>query len=747
MILDRQLQPFIIFHEETIASALARIVNSRGSIICAVDEHNILQGIFTNGDFLRWVVKQRTVDLDQPLKTILNDRYSYVTENEAPEKIQSLLEKVNFVPVVNKAHRLVAMARRRDEVVHIGDFTLSAESPAFVIAEIGINHNGSLEMAKRLIDAAVESGADCAKFQMRDLGELYSNAGDADDARENLGSQYTLDLLTRFELSTEEMFEAFDYCKARGILPLCTPWDLASLERLERYGMVGYKTASADMTNHELLSAVARTGKPLISSTGMSDESEIKEAVNLLQSYGAQYILLQCNSTYPAPFKDINLRYMHRLAELGNCLVGYSGHERGINVSIAAVAMGAKVIEKHISLDRNMEGNDHKVSLLPDEFKTMIEGIRQVESALGSSAPRQITQGERMNRANLAKSLIATRAIQIGEIITPEMVSVKSPGRGLQPNRLNDLIGKKANRHLNPGDFFYQSDIESSQVVPRSYSFKRRWGVPVRYYDYQTLMSKSNPNFLEFHLSYKDMDQNLHDFFDTTYDLDLVVHSPDLFTGDHLLNLAAEDEEYRQRSIRELQRVVYITRELKTYFKRATTPLIIVSLGGFSKEGFVPQSQRAEMYDRIADSLSQIDAEGVEIIGQTLPPYPWYFGGQLYLNLFVDPNDTAEFCAKHGYRLCFDVSHSKLACNVFGWSFKNFVDTVGPHIAHLHIVDAEGVDSEGLQIGEGDIDFPALASDLDRVAPSASFIPEIWQGHENDGEGFWLALERLEKLF
>ena len=175
------------------------------------------------------------------------------------------------------------------------------------------------------------------------------------------------------------MYTAFDHCKKVGIFPLCTPWDLESLAALETYGMEAYKVASADMTNHEMLTALARTGKPLICSTGMSDEEEIIQSVTLLKRLGTQYILLNCNSTYPPPFRDVNLRYMTRLREIGGCMVGHSGHERGINVAIAAVALGAKVIEKHITLDRNMEGNDHKVSLLPDEFRAMVEGIRQVE--------------------------------------------------------------------------------------------------------------------------------------------------------------------------------------------------------------------------------------------------------------------------------------------------------------------------------------------------------------------------------
>ncbi len=747
MIIDRNINQYAVLVEETIADALKKIVDNRKGIICGITSQGIIEGLFTNGDFLRWLMQQSEPNLEQPISILLNRDFTYAHLDDNPDKIQSLLDKYKYIPLVDQRHRLMAVARHREPGIKIGPFTINDESPTFIIAEIGINHNGSLELAKRLIESAAQAGADCAKFQMRNLDALYINRGNPEDAGENLGSQYTLDLLSRFELTSDEMFEAFDYCKKLGIFPLCTPWDLESLAKLEGYGMEAYKVASADMTNHEMLSVLAQTGKPLICSTGMADEEEIIQTVNLLKRQGTQYVLLNCNATYPPPFKDVNLRYMGRLREIGGCMVGHSGHERGINVAIAAVALGAKVVEKHITLDRNMEGNDHKVSLLPDEFKAMIEGIRQVEEALGSSTKRKITQGERINRATLAKSLLINCDLEPGEIITDHMIEIRSPGRGLQPNRKAELIGRRANRRFSRGDFFFPSDLETKLAQPRNYNFKRKWGLPVRYYDFKALQEKSNPDFLEFHLSYKDMDLNPHEFFDKTYDLNFTVHSPDLFAGDHLLNLAAEDEDHRQRSIAELQRVIDIARELKSYFARATRPFVIASMGGFSRDGLVPENERAAMYARIADSLSQLDADGVELIAQTLPPYPWYFGGQLYLNLFVDPTDTAEFSRQYDYRLCFDISHSKLACNTFHRSFSEFVSQVAPFTAHLHVVDALGLDSEGLQIGEGDVDFPALAAQLDELTPNAPFIPEIWQGHENGGEGFWIALERLEKWF
>lgn len=193
--------------------------------------------------------------------------------------------------------------------------------------------------------------------------------------------------------------------------------------------------------------------------------------------------------------------------------------------------------------------------------------------------------------------------------------------------------------------------------------------------------------------------------------------------------------------------MVDVTRRLVPYFRKATRPLIIINAGGFSLDGFIPRERHGALYELIADSLSKVDSAGVEIIPQTMPPFPWHFGGQRYHNLFVTADDIEAFCDRYGYRICLDLSHSQLSCSHLGLSFKAFLEQVAGYSAHLHVVDAEGVDGEGLQIGEGTMDFGMVADVLRRKAPKASFIPEIWQGHKNDGEGFWIALDRLETWF
>lgn len=745
MIISRNISPYLVLEEESIRDVLIKIdSNEEGMVVC-VDNAGLLLGVLTDGDFRRWVITERNPDLHQPVGTIINRDIASARVTDSAERIASLLDhRVHFLPLTDAEGRCVALARKRTAQFVIDHHKIGVGRPCFIIAEIGNNHNGSLELACRLVDEAVRAGADCAKFQLRDLSALYANQGNASDAKEDLGSQYTLDLLSRFQLSLDDMFRAFDYCHKKGITPLCTPWDVPSLEWLESYGMSGYKSASADFTNPDFLIRLASTGKPMICSTGMSTEAEIRESVRLLRTVGAQYALLHCNSTYPAPFKDLNLHYMTNLRQLGDCPVGYSSHDRGINIAMAAVALGANIIEKHFTLDRSMEGNDHRVSLLPQEFSEMVVGIRQVEQALGGMGARRISQGELMNREALGKSLMINVALEPGEIIEAHMVEVRSPGRGLQPNRKSALIGKVAKRKLRPGDTFYPSDLGEEVTTARDFVFKRPFGIPIRYHDLNTMVGRSNFDLIEFHLSYKDMQEDERHYFDHVLDMDLVVHAPELFDGDHVLDLCSLNADYRARSIQNLRNVIDITRRLKKWFSRAERPRIIINAGGFTQDKSLEKVERNTRYEMILESLSKIDMGGVEIIPQTMPPFPWHFGGQRYQNLFMDPDETAEFCKKNGYRICLDTSHSKMACNHHHWSFSEFIRKVGPYTAHLHVADALGVDGEGLQINEGDIDFPAMGRDLQAVAPNASFIPEIWQGHKNDGEGFWRALERLE---
>lgn len=627
--------------------------------------------------------------------------------------------------------------------IRIGDRTIGDGQPCYVIAEVGNNHNGDFDRAIALVDAAVAAGADCAKFQMRKLDEVY-RASSLSGKDDDLAVEYTLDLLRRFELTTEQQRRVAAYCASKNIQYLCTPWDASSVATLETFGVQAYKVASADLTNLPLLATLAATGKTLIVSTGMSTSDEIRAAAKFLDDRAAHYVLLHCQSTYPAALHNIHLRFMETLREI-HPVVGYSGHERGIAVSIGAVAMGAVLIERHITLDREMEGPDHAASLEPEEFKALVSGIREVEAARGEKlAERALSQGELINRENLAKSLVAARDIPAGTVVAESDVAVRSPGQGLSPLKMPALIGRRLNRAMARDDYFFQSDLDNGAATARRYRFDRPWGVPVRYHDTQRFLEICQPDIIEFHLSYSDMERDPAAYLSGTYDLGFVVHAPELFAGSKLMDLATSDEALRRYSLEQTQAVIDITRGLKKFFPKTKRPPIVANIGGFTMDEPLSAERKAECYRIFAASLAELDLDGVELIPQTMAPFPWHFGGQRHQNIFIFPEESAAFCAKHNLRMCVDISHTKLAANHFGFDFAEGLARLGPHTAHLHFGDAKGLDGEGLQVGEGEIDFDEIGAVLRKHAPGASFIPEIWQGHKNMGEGFWTALERLE---
>ena len=630
----------------------------------------------------------------------------------------------------------------KEKIMKIGNYDTKESTKVFIIAEIGMNHNGSLENAIKLIDQAVEIGADAVKFQMRDLKSLYtSSVIDGDNG--DLGTEYTLNLLKRFELNEEQFYKIVAHAKLKNIIFLCTAWDKNSADKVDSLGVPVFKTASADFTNIDLLDHLISKNKPIILSTGMSTESEIKQTIEFLDINNAEYALLHCNSTYPAPFKDINLMYIDNLKKYG-VPVGYSGHERGIAVTLAAVALGAKIIERHFTLDRDMEGPDHTASLEYIEFKKLIEGIREIEISMGTNSERVITQGELINRENLSKSIYAAKNIDKGQTFTSEMFEIKSPGQGLSPLYIKTLTGKKALKNIKEGSPIFESDYIKSIEAKKNYSFDRPWAIPVRYHDINSMLDTTKPNLIEFHMSYNDLNINPKKHLRDEYQCGFLVHAPELFENDHLLDLCSHDKKYRQDSVINLQKVIDVTLELKKYFNTKDNPKIIVNCGGFSKDGFLPIQERRNLYDNLLTSIFSLKTEGIEIIPQNMAPYPWHFGGQRYQNLFMDSAEILDFCNNNNIRICHDISHSCLACNKFNWNHIEYIKILASVTAHFHIADGKGVDGEGLQIGEGTIDFKRALNAIKEYAPNVSFIPEVWQGHKNNGEGFWYSLEKLE---
>jgi len=319
-----------------------------------------------------------------------------------------------------------------------------------IIAEAGVNHNGILENAFRLVDIAAEAGVDIVKFQTFRAENLVSRfTPKAEYQKVTTGSNESqLEMLKKLEFSSEQFKLIKTYCEKKNVIFISTPFDLDSLALLEDLGMPFYKIPSGEITNIPFLIEIAKLKKPVILSTGMSTIEEIELAVNVLKEYGAGEItLLHCNTEYPTPMEDVNLRAMQTLRKRFDVKIGYSDHTLGIEVPIAAVALGAEVIEKHFTIDKTMEGPDHRASLSPEELTSMVSGIRNIEKALGSEnkAP---TDSEIRNISAARKSIVAKTRIAAGEIFTEHNLTVKRPGHGVSPSKWFDVIGTVSKKNF-----------------------------------------------------------------------------------------------------------------------------------------------------------------------------------------------------------------------------------------------------------------------------------------------------------
>ncbi len=756
MIIERDLTPYVVYSGDPVLRALEKITANKARVIFLVDAHGHLDGVLSDGDFRRWVSAGARLDIDVPALEAANTNPRSLPVGSSPAEIAHAFGYgIDHVALVDERGHLVAIAINRADEFRIGRHLVAQDAPDLVIAEIGINHQGDIDLAKRLVDEFAAAGADIVKFQLRDMEALYRQ-GSGGSAGEDLGTQYTLDLLAKYNLDADGLVTVFDHCADIGIDVMCTAWDPRSVDRL-----VGLRRAVAEgrVGRHDQPRPAAAHGRDR-DADGALDRHVHRgrdprdRRGDALQRRRARLPALPVD--LPRALQGHQPRLPHRLAELTQTPVGYSGHERGFHVPVAAVALGARIIEKHVTIDRDLEGNDHKVSLLPREFAEMVQRIREVEEALGTDAPRAVSTGEMMNRINLAKSLVATRRIEVGEVLTADDIDIKSPGRGLQPNALDKLVGRTTSRAF-----------ERRRLLLRHRPRRRRAAAVATTTSPALGAGRPLPR---------------HRGDDAGHDPRL-PRVPLLLQG---------PRPARRRGVRGVPRrpadglhhATPPTSSPATSCSTSpprTTPTGSARSASCSASSTPPgrcrstsaaaddraatrpgdrgqprrvhhrrlrRARRAgRMYARVAAGLARVDDSGVRLCAQTLPPYPWYMGGQLFCNLFVDPRDTAEFAATYDRRLCFDVSHSKLAANYLGMSFAEATDLLAPHTEHLHLVDATGVDGEGVQVGDGEIDWARAGPAAREAAPGVSFIPEIWQGHVNDGEGFWIALERLEQWF
>ena len=344
------------------------------------------------------------------------------------------------------------------KAIKIEGVGIGKEYPCYIIAEIGVNHNGKLSLAKKLIDASIESGVNAVKFQKRDLKSLYRKESLENPNSESQGFEILLAELQEVELTKNDYIEIIDYCKKKKITFLCTPWDMPSVDFLEELDIVAYKISSGDMTNFPLIKYVSKTRKPMIISTGMSKIEEIEKMVSFVKEQNIPFVILHANSTYPSPIESLDLNLIPEFRKKFDLLVGFSGHEIGIIGSITAANMGAVIIERHITLDKTMKGLDHSSSLEPNEFKEMVSLIRLSEKAKGKPI-KKMTRAEVLQREVVSKSIVCVLDICKDEIFSDKNIEAKGPEKGLSAQYFFDIIGKKSPRDIKCGEYVLEEDM------------------------------------------------------------------------------------------------------------------------------------------------------------------------------------------------------------------------------------------------------------------------------------------------
>jgi N-acetylneuraminate synthase len=613
-----------------------------------------------------------------------------------------------------------------------------AENGLYVIAEIGINHNGSVDEALWLMREAANAGVDAVKFQKRELSEIYVKSLLDDPNSAEWSFQYLIPQLQELELDADAYRLLRQEARNLSLDFIVTPFDPVSADFVATLDLDAVKFSSADLTNWPLISHVLKRIKcPAIFSTGMWDDATIRRSAAFIEEIiDRRWAMLLCQSTYPAPPESLNLLYLKTLHSIAP-MIGYSGHELGVQASVMAHTLGATIIEKHISRDIHQLGPDHKASLTPEQFFDLVQQLRMARTMLGEDK-KAITMAEVLNREVFAKSIVSKRDLEAGEALALDDIKFMSPGKGITPDRLQDFLGKPLSRPKHAGEYISEQDFETARRIEDwpKFEFSREWGVKCRFHDFDDYKVLQTP-VIEFHCSDRDITEKMTA---SNPQSSLVLHAPEII-GKDLFDLCSDDPEILRKSSDILEKTLVRARELAPGFRQDVKPKIVLHVGGMSLlDGKYNCSEVTHKAERF---LRDIDLEGVELLPENLPPRPWYLGGQWHQFGYMRPEDMASFCKSLGLGMTFDICHAQLYCNYAGISLVDYLKIVQPYVRHVHISDASGIDGEGVQVGEGDLDFDALFRGFEKM--DITWVPEIWSGHVNHGAGTFCALCKLEK--
>jgi N-acetylneuraminate synthase len=601
-----------------------------------------------------------------------------------------------------------------------------------VIAEIGINHDGDMLKAKRLIRAASHSGCKGVKFQYRNITTAY-----ASNAKE-IGDEIILAQIQRTYLTAEKILELRNYAKTLELetgISFFTMEDLLDFKNLA-FDFDFFKIPSAELLNIELILALLKTTKSVYISIGMHNEREIESIFAQIESYD-NWIPMHCISNYPVADHNVSLGYITFLRRKWNREVGYSSHDEHWENNIVALSLGAKVIERHITESQNALGLDHSSSSTQEQFEKIVEYAKKIDDLIKGDAVRVPNQGELLNKQNLGRSYYARKPMSKGTLLSLKDYSYRSPQVGIGIEEAQKFIDTALSADIKEGDVLLSRHIgsvnEELSVKSIEFAEKLSISVPVRLSDYHEIREKIPVGNYEFHLSFKEVESDILEFETSKFDK-FSVHLPDYISSTTLIDPFSTDFEIRKKSRDCIERVFQFSEKLGK--ETSSTVPIVASLAGIGMK-------RSEFYASVSELFQEFSSENAVLTLQWLPPFAWYFGGSVRLTNMCESQDL-EFLKVYKIPVTLDTSHLILGKNYFGFDAVSLIEELMPNILHWHISDGSGVDGEGMQLGDVETDnSEIIASALSRKGLK---VIEVWQGHFNDYHGFKIAINRLPKL-
>jgi N-acetylneuraminate synthase len=600
-----------------------------------------------------------------------------------------------------------------------------------IIAEIGINHNGSTAEARALIEAAATAGVHAVKFQYRNLDKAY-----ADAARE-IGDEILLSEIRRNYLAPDSLIVLAKFAQSLGLQAGSSFFDADDMcdfgEDIACFEF--FKLPSVELCNSALVDAMLATRRHVYLSTGCHLEAELESALSRLPAVG--WTPMHCTSNYPATLHNAKLGYLRHLQRRWSRDIGYSSHDDHWEVCLLAMQLGATVIERHITFDKGAQGLDHSSSSTPDEFARLVAFADNMDLVLAGDGPRVPNQGEWLNRQNLGRSFFAVRDMGSGDVLSAESLAYRSPNIGINRTQIDQYLGKVLANPVQKGAPVTRSAFKSMKPLATSVldiAHQLGLSLPVRLHDMKAMQAQFPIGAYEFHLSFEEV-RGGTDVSGLDPSHRYSIHLPDYVSPTLLMDPFATDQAQRAASFDILERTVVFAERLQELTGR-NVPVV----GSFS----VVHSDLEAFFSEHAQLLGAFSDRGVAVLPQWLPPIAWYFGGSVRLAAMNDLR-SAELIASHCLPVCMDVCHLFMGSIAFGFSAQKLVQDMKANIRHLHIADAAGIDGEGLAIGEGEpgnLEVIRQALNMDGLK-----VIEVWQGHLDNGAGFRKALLTISELY